>query len=139
MAKIEFDKVEVGQTLPPLDVPVIEHANLVRYAGASGDFNPIHNDPDFARKAGLDGTISHGMYVMAQVGRLCTSWAEQKDIAYFGVTFKAMTKLGEKLTIVGTIKKKFEKDGKKTVTVLVEAKNEAGEVKAGGDLVVNAV
>ncbi|GBF51618.1 MaoC family acyl dehydratase [Leptospira ryugenii] len=139
MAKIEFDKVEVGQTLPPIDVPVIEHANLVRYAGASGDFNPIHNDPDFARKAGLDGTISHGMYVMAQVGRLCTSWADQKDIEFFGVTFKAMTKLGEKLTCVGTIKKKFEKDGKKTVTVLVEAKNEAGEVKAGGDLVVRAV
>lgn len=139
MAKIEFDKVEVGQSLPPLDVPVIEHANLVRYAGASGDFNPIHNDPDFARKAGLEGTISHGMYVMAQVGRLCTSWSDQKDIEYFGVTFKAMTKLGEKLTCVGTIKKKFEKDGKRTVTVLVEAKNEAGEVKAGGDLVVRAV
>ncbi len=139
MAKIEFDKVEVGQTLPSLDIEPIVHAHLVRYAGASGDFNPIHNDPDFAKKAGLEGTISHGMYVMAQVGRLCTLWADQKDIAYFGVTFKAMTKLGEKLTCVGTIKKKFEKDGKKTVTVLVEAKNEAGEVKAGGDLVVNAV
>jgi acyl dehydratase len=139
MAKINFDQVEVGQSLAPLDIEPITHAHLVRYAGASGDFNPIHNDPDFARKAGLEGTISHGMYVMAQVGRLCTSWADQKDIAYFGVTFKAMTKLGEKLTVVGTIKKKFEKDGKKTVTVLVEAKNEAGEVKAGGDLVVNAV
>jgi len=139
MAKINFDQVEVGQSLTPIEIEPITHAHLVRYAGASGDFNPIHNDPDFARKAGLEGTISHGMYVMAQVGRLCTSWADQKDIAYFGVTFKAMTKLGEKLTVVGTIKKKFEKDGKKTVTVLVEAKNDAGEVKAGGDLVVNAV
>lgn len=139
MAQIHFDQVEVGQSLTPLEIDAITHAHLIRYAGASGDFNPIHNDPDFARKAGLEGTISHGMYVMAQVGRLCTSWADQKDIAYFGVTFKAMTKLGEKLTVVGTIKKKFEKDGKKTVTVLVEAKNDAGEVKAGGDLVVNAL
>lgn len=139
MAKINFDQVEVGQTLPPLEIEPILHAHLVRYAGASGDFNPIHNDPDFAKKAGLEGTISHGMYVMAQVGRLCTSWADQKDITHFGITFKSMTKLGEKLTCVGTIKKKFEKDGKRTVTVLVEAKNEAGEVKAGGNLVVNAV
>jgi len=138
MAKIIFDKVEVGQNLPEVTVPPIQHAHLVRYAGASGDFNPIHNDPDFAKQAGLEGTIAHGMYVMAQVSRLCTQWADQKDIEYFGVTFKAMTKLGEKLTCVGTIKKKFEKEGKKLVTVLVEAKNESGEVKAGGDLVVLA-
>jgi len=138
MAKIVFDQVEVGQSLTPIDVPVIEHKHLVRYAGASGDFNTIHNDPDFAKQAGLDGTIAHGMYVMAQIGRLCTSWADQKDIQYFGVTFKAMTKLGEKLTCVGTIKKKAEKEGKKLVTVGVEAKNEAGEVKAGGDLIVLA-
>lgn len=136
MAQLEYEKIEVGQELPPLSIPTVEHANLVRYAGASGDFNPIHNDPDFAKKAGLDGTIAHGMYVMAQVGRLCTSWADQKDIRFFGVKFKAMTKLGEKLTCVGTVKRKKEDNGEKLVTVTVEAKNEAGEVKAGGDLIV---
>lgn len=137
MAKIEFDKVEVGQEIPSLDIPTITHAHLVRYAGASGDFNPIHNDPDFAKKAGLDGTIAHGMYVMAEIGRLCTQWADQKDIRFFGVKFKAMTKPGETLTCVGTIKRKREsEEGEKLVTVTVEAKNEAGEVKAGGDLIV---
>ncbi len=137
MASLEFDRIEVGQELPPIKVPTITHANLVRYAGASGDFNPIHNDPDFAKKAGLDGTIAHGMYVMAQIGRLCTSWADQKDIRFFGVKFKAMTKLGENLTCVGTVKKKKEENGEKLVTVSVEARNEAGEVKAGGDLIVS--
>ncbi|MCC5814508.1 MAG: MaoC family dehydratase [Leptospira sp.] len=136
MAQLEFDKLEVGQEIPSVSVPTITHAHLVRYAGASGDFNPIHNDPDFAKQAGLDGTIAHGMYVMAQVGRLCTSWADQKDIRFFGVKFKAMTKPGETLTCVGTVKRKKEDNGEKLVTVTVEAKNEAGEVKAGGDLIV---
>jgi acyl dehydratase len=136
MNKIEYDKVEVGQELPSIPVPVITHANLVRYAGASGDFNPIHNDPDFAKKAGLDGTIAHGMYVMGQISRLCVNWVDQRQIQFFGVKFKAMTKPGEVLTCVGTIKRKKDENGEKTITVTVEAKNEAGEVKAGGDLII---
>lgn len=136
MSKLVYDQLEVGQEVATIAVPTVTHANLVRYAGASGDFNPIHNDPDFAKNAGLDGTIAHGMYVMAQIGRLCTTWADQRDIRYFGVKFKAMTKLGENLTCYGTVKKKKEENGEKLVTVTVEAKNEAGEVKATGDLIV---
>ncbi len=136
MSKIEFDKYEVGQELPSIKVDAITHANLVRYAGASGDFNPIHNDPDFARKTGLDGTIAHGMFVMAQIGRLCTSWADQKQIKEFGVTFKAMTKPGQKLTCNGKIKRKKEENGEKLLIVAVEAADESGEVKASGELVV---
>ena len=136
MSFLKYESLEKGTELPTLSVPAITHANLVRYAGASGDFNPIHNDPDFAKANGLDGTIAHGMFVMAQIGRQCTTWAAQKDIEFFGVKFKAMTKPGEKLTIVGTVKNKKEEEGKKLVTVSVEAKNDAGEVKAGGDLVI---
>lgn len=136
MSKIEYDKYEVGQELPPLKVDAVTHANLVRYAGASGDFNPIHNDPDFARKTGLDGTIAHGMFVMAQIGRLCTGWADQKQIKEFGVTFKAMTKPGQKLTCSGKVKRKKEENGEKLLVVAVEAADESGEVKASGELVV---
>ncbi|MCX7998092.1 MAG: MaoC/PaaZ C-terminal domain-containing protein, partial [Leptospiraceae bacterium] len=55
--RISFESVDVGFELPSLTVGPITHVNLVRYAGASGDFNPIHNDKDFAIAAGLDGTI----------------------------------------------------------------------------------
>ncbi|PJZ69838.1 dehydratase [Leptospira perolatii] len=137
MNKIDFNKIEVGQELPPLHTEAVTHANLVRYAGASGDFNPIHNDPDFARKTGLDGTIAHGMYVMAQIGRLCTSWADQKQIKEFGVTFKNMTKPGQKLVCTGKIKRKKEENGEKLVVVSVEASDSTGEVKASGELVVS--
>ncbi len=136
-AKIEFDKLEVGYELPTLTTGPIEHANLVKYAGASGDFNPIHNDKDFAIANGLDGTIAHGMYVMAQVGRLCTNWVDQRQIKFFGIKFKAMTKLGTVLTCKGTVKKKKEENGEKLVTLTVEAVDQNGEVKAGGDLIIS--
>lgn len=134
--KIEFDKVDKGTELPTLTVGPITHADLVRYAGASGDFNPIHNDKDFAIANGLDGTIAHGMLVMAYIGRLCTNWVDQKQIKSYGVKFKAMTKLGQTLTCKGTVKNKKEVDGQKLVTVSVETADQNGEVKASGDLVI---
>ncbi len=135
--KIEFDKVEVGQEIPQVTMGPITHADLVRYAGASGDFNPIHNDKEFAISQGLEGTIAHGMLVMAYVGRLCTNWADQKQFKYFGIKFKAMTKPGQSLTCRGKIKRKKEENGEKLVTVDVEAVDQNGEVKAGGELIVS--
>ncbi len=134
--KITFENVEVGFELPSLTVGPITHANLVRYAGASGDFNPIHNDKDFAISAGLDGTIAHGMYVMAQIGRLVTNWVDQRQIQFFGVKFKAMTKLGQTLTCKGIVKKKKEENGEKLLTLSVEAVDQNGEVKASGDVTI---
>lgn len=135
--KIEFDKVEVGQEIPQVTMGPITHADLVRYAGASGDFNPIHNDKEFAISQGLEGTIAHGMLVMAYVGRLCTNWADQKQFKYFGIKFKAMTKPGQSLTCRGKIKRKKEENGENLVTVDVEAVDQNGEVKAGGELIVS--
>jgi acyl dehydratase len=134
MNKIEFDKISEGTELPSLLLEPITHANLVRYAGASGDFNPIHNDKEFAVANGLDGTIAHGMYIMAQIGRLCTNWVDQRQIHFFGVKFKAMAKLGQTLTCKGVVKKKREET--RLVTISVEAVDGNGEVKAGGDLII---
>lgn len=69
-----FDDVAQGEELPPLSVAVTR-ADLVRYAGASGDFNPIHWNERFARDVGLPDVIAHGMLTMALAGRLVTSWA----------------------------------------------------------------
>ena len=76
MAKIQFAAVNEGQDIPELRVGPIKQMDLVRYAGASGDFNPIHNDTEFAKSAGLPGTIAHGMYIMALMGRLVTDWVQ---------------------------------------------------------------
>ncbi|MBE1485179.1 MaoC family dehydratase [Plantactinospora soyae] len=66
----------------------ITRADLVRYAGASGDFNPIHWSDRFATKVGLPGVIAHGMFTMALVGRAVTEWAGSPDaVVEYGVRF----------------------------------------------------
>jgi acyl dehydratase len=80
MALREYETVRVGQPLEVGDPPgplrvELTRADLVRYAGASGDFNPIHWDERFATAVGLPGVIAHGMLTMALGGRLLTGWA----------------------------------------------------------------
>ena len=66
----------------------ITRADLVRYAGASGDFNPIHWSDRVAAKVGLPGVIAHGMFTMALVGRAVTEWAGTPDaVVDYGVRF----------------------------------------------------
>ena len=79
--------VEKGTELPPLELRVTR-AGLVRYAGASGDFNPIHWNDRVATGVGLPGVIAHGMLTMALAGRLVTQWAgDPSAVRSFGVRF----------------------------------------------------
>jgi acyl dehydratase len=70
---IRYDDVEVGTELPPQAYP-LQRADLVRYAGASGDFNPIHWNERVATSVGLPNVIAHGMLTMAEAARLVTDW-----------------------------------------------------------------
>ncbi|MEU4551270.1 acyl dehydratase [Micromonospora violae] len=66
----------------------VTRADLIRYAGASGDFNPIHWSDRVATKVGLPGVIAHGMFTMALVGRAVTEWAGSPDaVVEYGVRF----------------------------------------------------
>jgi acyl dehydratase len=86
-AKISYDDVEVGTELPAQTFPV-SRATLVRYAGASGDFNPIHWNERFAKEVGLPDVIAHGMFTMASAIRVVTDWAgDPGAVAEYGVRF----------------------------------------------------
>jgi acyl dehydratase len=86
-AKIAYDDVEVGTELPAQTFPVTR-ATLVRYAGASGDFNPIHWNEKFAREVGLPDVIAHGMFTMASAIRVVTDWAgDPGAVVEYGVRF----------------------------------------------------
>ena len=74
-AKVYLEDVEIGAEMPPLVKGPIEQIQLTRYAGASGDFNPIHWNDRTARAVGLPGVIAHGMLTMALAGRAVTEWA----------------------------------------------------------------
>lgn len=82
-----FDSVEVGTEIASVHFP-IHRDRLVRYAGASGDFNPIHWNPRFAREVGLPDVIAHGMLTMATAGRLVTDWCgDPARVVQYGVRF----------------------------------------------------
>jgi len=84
---IPFESVAVGDTLPALTVH-IDRAQLVRYAGASGDFNAIHWNPRAASSVGLPDVIAHGMLTMALAGRVVTDWVgDPGAIVDYGVRF----------------------------------------------------
>ena len=84
---ISYADVEVGTALPAQTFP-IERVDLVRYAGASGDFNPIHWNERFATSVGLPNVIAHGMYTMAVVARVVTDWAgDPGAVVEYGVRF----------------------------------------------------
>ena len=86
-ASVAWSDVEVGTELPPLTV-TLQRVNLVMYAGASGDFNPIHWNERFARSVGLPDVIAHGMLTMASAGRVVTDWTgDPGAVVEYGVRF----------------------------------------------------
>jgi acyl dehydratase len=86
-AVIAYDDVEVGTELPPRSFPVTRES-LVRYAGASGDFNPIHWNERVATSVGLPNVIAHGMFTMAEAIRVVTDWAgDPGAVVEYGVRF----------------------------------------------------
>ncbi|MCI3245375.1 MaoC family dehydratase [Streptomyces spinosisporus] len=86
-AKIAYDGVEVGAELPAQTFTV-DRATLVRYAGASGDFNPIHWNEKFAKEVGLPDVIAHGMFTMAEAIRVVTDWTgDPGAVVEYGVRF----------------------------------------------------
>ena len=101
----------------------------VRYAGASGDFNPIHLDEEYAKSAGLPGRILHGLWMMAQVARAHTDAAGGPDkLGRLSVQFRGMGMIGEEITVSGTVD---EVDGD---TALVHSEAE----QAGKRIIRNA-
>ena len=97
MSLNEGDTVELKVTPDPFVT--------VRYAGASGDFNPIHIDEDFAKSVGLPGRILHGLYTMAQVARAHTDAAGGPErLKRLSVQFRGMGRMGEEIVVSGTVR-----------------------------------
>ncbi len=102
----------------------------VRYAGASGDFNPIHIDEEFARSVGLPGRILHGLWTMAQVARAHTEAAGGPEhLRRLSVQFRGMGRLGEEIVVSGSVT--AVQDGTATV--------ESQAVQSGKRIIRNAV
>jgi len=133
---MDLSKFSPGDEVYTVDTGEVTHAVLVRYSGASGDFNPIHTDPAFAESVDLPGTIAHGMYVMAQLGKVATKIATPDRLRQWIVTFKDMTQLGEHLICGATMKSQEDSSGEIVATLSLQAANANGAIKATGELTV---
>jgi 3-hydroxybutyryl-CoA dehydratase len=110
--------LQAGQEIPPLSVTPDKYLP-VRYAGASGDFNPIHIDEEFARAVGLPGKILHGLWTMAQVARAQTDAAGGPEhLRRLSVQFRGMGLPEQEVVVKGTVRE--VSDGRAVVDTVAE-------------------
>ena len=118
---VKYADVEVGEKIPEQDSPV-QRLDLVKYAGASGDFNIIHWNERAATKVGLPNVIAHGMFTMATAVRVVTDWVgDPGAVVDYGVRFSAMVPVpdddkGAVIRVGGTVEEKL--DDNKVVVAL---------------------
>lgn len=130
-ATVYYEDVKVGAEMPPLAKGPIKQIQLTRYAGASGDFNPIHQDPAFAKAAGMGDVFAHGMLSMGFVAQSVTDWLGVGTVQKIGVRFAGLVRLGDVVTCHGKIVAKHhgKEDGRGpgVVDLVLWAENQKGE------------
>ena len=137
MAKqISYSDINVGDGVTPL-VKKPTTKQLVVWAGAVGDYTPIHYDKDFALSRGLSGVIVQGQLVGAFLGQMLTDWIGEKGaLKKLNCSYKGMNYPGETLTCKGEVTKKYDKDGEHFIECKIWAENPKGERTASGRAVV---
>ena len=135
-AKVYAEDVKVGDTLPELVKGPIRQIQLTRYAGASGDFNPIHQDDEFAKAAGMGGVFGHGMLTMGFVAQSVTDWSGAGTVKKLGVRFAGLVRLNDVITCKGRVLAKSSKNGTHLVDVELSAENQKGEKVVTGKATV---
>ena len=126
-------KLNVGEEILPLFLNKVSKETLKSYSEASGDFNPIHLDSNFAKQSGLPNVIAHGMLIMSYLGRMLTNTFPQNTLTNFSTQFISMTHLNDKITCKGKIiRKDIDNNGNIFYTVQLSAVNENGEKRISG-------
>jgi acyl dehydratase len=129
--KLFFDDIKEGDTGPAF-THELTRTDLVMYAGASGDFNPMHHDEVKAQESGLPSVFGHGMFTAGILGKAITDFVGVGNLREYKVRFTKQTWPGEKLTTNVTVKKKYEQDGEHRVDLECTVVNEDGEAKISG-------
>ena len=120
--------IAVGDTAPPLVVENLTRTNFVRYAGASGDFNPMHHDDTIATQVGNPSVFGHGMLTAGLMARVVKDWLGPEALRRIQVRFAKQVWPGETLTFTATVTAVHDD----TVDLDLQAANADGEVKLTG-------
>jgi len=130
--QLYYEDVAVGSEIPPL-VKQPTTRQLVMWAGASGDYNPIHYDKDLAQSRGLPGVIVPGQLAGSFLGQLITGWiGEEGRLSKLSCSYKGMNLPGEALTCGGRVSQKYIEQGEHYVECNLWVENEKGEKTVTG-------
>jgi acyl dehydratase len=127
-----FEDVQEGAALPPFVVEKLSRTDLVRYAGASGDFNPIHHDEEFAKMAGNPTVFGHGMLTAGFLAKCLTDAVGVDNLRRYKVRFANRVWPGDRITCSGKVTKKYEADGERRIDGEVTAIRQTGETAITG-------
>jgi len=134
--QLYYEDVAVGSEIVPL-VKQPTTRQLVMWAGASGDYSPIHYDKDFAQSRGLPGVIVHGQLIGSFLGQLMTDWIGEKGVLRkLNCSYRGMNYPGEALTCQGKVTKKYVEDGEHYVECSLWVENPKGEKTVSGKAIV---
>ena len=129
--KLFFDDVSQGDVAPEVSQD-LGRTDLVMYAGASGDLNPMHHDEVAAQAAGLPSVFGHGMFTMGLLGKAITDYVGVGNLRLYKVRFTKQTWPGEQLTTHITVAKKYDEGEEHRVDLECEVVNQDGEAKVSG-------
>ncbi len=129
-------QLKVGDTHEAVVIENVNRSHIVKYAGASGDFNPLHHDDSVAKSmAGYPSVFAHGMLSMGLTGHMLTDWLGAGNLKKFGVRFTKQVWPGDTLTAKGEVTAVTEEGGQKLATVKVVTVNQSGESVVEGEAV----
>jgi len=130
---ISASSLHVGENRSMVVVDNLTRTQIVMYAGASGDYNPLHSDEVYTTKvAGYPSVFAHGMLSMGATGRLLTDWFGVNGLTRFGVRFVNQVWPGDTLTATATVEAIREEDGRHLVDLAVVTTNQDGQVVVSG-------
>jgi len=131
--QVYFEAVKVGDELPPLVKPPVDRVQVARYAGATGDYGPLHVDEPFARNAGFPSILVPGMLAMGFLGELVVEWLRGARLRRFSTRFVKIIWPGDVITARGRVAdRRFEDGGRYAVDIEVWAENQRGELVVRG-------
>ena len=135
--QVYYEDIEVGSEIPAL-VKYPTTMQLVKFAGASGDYYQIHYDKDFAIANGLPGVIVHGWLALSFLGQMVTDWlGEDGTLLKLSGSYRGMNKVHEDIICNGRVTKKYEEDDRNLARLEIWAENPEGEKTVIGTAVVS--
>jgi acyl dehydratase len=131
---VTWDQLQEGATAPRREFGPLTRTDFVRYQGASGDFNPIHHDEEFAKSAGFPTVFSVGMLQAGILGCYCTEWLGAENVRRFAVQFREQVWPGDHLACEATVRRRYEEAGERRVDLdLVVTRQESGGAAIKGE------